>query len=304
MKKRRIGSSDLNVSELGLGCMSLPTDLQEAQQIIDTALDAGIQFFDTADLYHGGLNEEIVGAAIKEKRQQIVLATKVGNRIHPDGTGWSWDPSKKHIMNAVKESLRRLQTDYIDLYQLHGGTMEDNFNETIDAFEALKQEGVIREYGISSIRPTVIHRFLQHSQGISVMMQYNLLDRKPEEWFPMIAKGQASVITRGTLAKGLLTTEGHIRVQEMEQYSAYDSPQLQEMIKELQHHVPDLHAAAIAFTLQSDTVASALVGARTQQQLEASINAYDAPPASAAIDWMTTNLPVHRYEAHRLPIHE
>ena len=111
-------------------------------------------------------------------------------------------------MEAVKDSLKRLGTDYIDLYQLHGGTMEDNVSETIEAFEALKKEGVIREYGISSIRPNVIERFLSNSSAVSVMMQYSLLDRRPEEWFPMIRDAGASVITRGTLAKGLLTDEG------------------------------------------------------------------------------------------------
>ena len=75
--------------------------------------------------------------------------------------GWTWDPSKEHITEAVKKSLTRLGTDYIDLYQLHGGTMEDDVDETIDTFESLKKEGLIRQYGISSIRPTVINRFLE-----------------------------------------------------------------------------------------------------------------------------------------------
>ncbi len=91
--------------------------------------------------------------------------------------------------------------------------MEDNVSDTIEAFEALKQEGVIREYGISSIRPNVIERFLSNSSAVSVMMQYSLLDRRPEEWFPMIREAGASVITRGTLAKGLLTDEGIARAE-------------------------------------------------------------------------------------------
>lgn len=139
MNQRELGHSGLTVSELGLGCMSLPDDLQESKLIIDAALDAGINFFDTADLYDGGKNEELVGYALKNRREDIILATKVGNRLNPDGDGWTWDPTKRHIVSAVKDSLRRLGTDYIDLYQLHGGTMEDNAEETIEAFESLKK---------------------------------------------------------------------------------------------------------------------------------------------------------------------
>ena len=85
MKKRELGKSGLFVSELGLGTMSLPNDLNEAKKIIDTALHAGINFFDTADLYDGGKNEELVGQALKGKREEIILATKAGNKLNPDG---------------------------------------------------------------------------------------------------------------------------------------------------------------------------------------------------------------------------
>src|SRR5699024_6403991 len=100
----------------------------------------------------------------------------------------SWDPSKKHIKTAVKQSLQRLHTDYIDLYQLHGGTIDDPIDETIEAFEELKTEGLIREYGISSIRPNVIKQYIEKSSIRSVMMQYNLLDRRPEETMRLLAK--------------------------------------------------------------------------------------------------------------------
>lgn len=139
-EKRQLGNSDLFVTEMGLGCMSLGTSEAEAMRIIDEAIDLGINFFDTADLYDYGLNEEFVGKALKGKRDQIVLTTKVGNRWTEEKNGWSWDPSKNYIKAEVKESLRRLQTDYIDLYQLHGGTIEDPIDETIEAFEELKKK--------------------------------------------------------------------------------------------------------------------------------------------------------------------
>ena len=146
--------------------------------------------------------------------------------MNSDGEGWTWDSSKAHIMEAVKKSLMRLGTDYIDLYQLHGGTMEDNVDETIDAFESLKKDGLIRQYGISSIRPTVIKRFLDNSSAVSVMMQYSLLDRRPEEWFPMIHDAGASVITRGTIAKGFLTAEGLARAEKANGFVEYDAVEL------------------------------------------------------------------------------
>lgn len=202
MKKRQLGNSDLFVTEMGLGCMSLGTSETEAMRIVDEAIDLGINFFDTADLYDYGLNEEFVGKALKGKRDKIVLTTKVGNRWTEEKNGWSWDPSKAYIKAEVKESLRRLQTDYIDLYQLHGGTIEDPIDETIEAFEELKKEGIIRHYGISSIRPNVIREYAKRSNIVSVLMEYSLLNRRPEEWFPLLNEHQISVIARGPLAKG------------------------------------------------------------------------------------------------------
>lgn len=202
MKKRRLGNSDLLVSEIGLGCMSLGTVENHASEIIQSALDEGINYFDTADLYDFGMNEEIVGKNLKSVRDKVYIATKVGNRWNENKDSWSWDPSGAYIKTAVKDSLKRLGTDYIDLYQLHGGSISDNIGETVEAFEDLKKEGYIRYYGISSIRPNVIKEFTEKSELDSVMMQFNLLDRRPEEWLSLLANKQISIIARGPLAKG------------------------------------------------------------------------------------------------------
>ncbi|NYF24451.1 aldo/keto reductase [Sporosarcina sp. JAI121] len=300
MEKRELGKSGLYVSEIGLGCMSLPDDLGESKNIIDAAIHAGINFFDTADLYAGGRNEELVGAALKGKRNDIILATKAGNKMNPGGDGWTWDSSKAHIMDAVKKSLRRLDTDYIDLYQLHGGTMEDDVDETIDAFESLKIEGLIRQYGISSIRPTVIERFLASSSAISVMMQYNLLDRRPEEWFSMIYEAGASVITRGTIAKGFLTSEGLARAANANGFAEYDAGELNRTVQALSENSDDLHAGAIAFVLRDKTVASALIGARTTEQLLDSIIAYEKKTSVEEITQLATIAKMHNYKEHRV----
>ncbi|WP_203246410.1 aldo/keto reductase [Sporosarcina beigongshangi] len=300
MKKRDLGKSGLYVSEIGLGCMSLPNNLGESKNIIDAAIHAGINYFDTADLYEGGRNEELVGHAIKGRRQDIILATKAGNKMNPDGKGWTWDASKAHITEAIKKSLLRLETDYIDLYQLHGGIMEDNVDETIDAFDSLKKEGLIRQYGISSIRPTVIKRFLDKSTAISVMMQYSLLDRRPEEWFPMIHEAGASVVTRGTIAKGFLTAEGLARAEQANGFVDYDAAGLTRTVQTLSEQSADLHAAAIAYVLHDQTVASALVGARTTEQLLDSVIAYEKQVTDEEITRLRGISQFHTYREHRL----
>ena len=275
MKKRQLGKSDIFVSEIGLGCMSLPTNQVEANKIINLALENGITYFDTADLYDKGKNEEIVGNALKNKRQNIILATKVGNRLNESGEGWSWDPSKKWITSAIHQSLKRLQTDYIDIYQLHGGTMDDDVDEVIDTMESLKKEGLIREYGISSIRPNVIERFLQKSSAVSVMMQYSLLDRRPEEWFTLLEQNDATLLSRGTLAKGLLTADGLNRAKKTKEYLSYSQKELIAVIEQLQAINAPITSIAIQYVLQVKTNGSMVIGASRTEQLLESMKAYN-----------------------------
>ena len=176
-----------------------------AERLLQKAMDLGINFFDTADLYNQGENERVVGRALGAMRQEVFIATKVGNQLRPDGSGWDWNPRKEYILKAVDESLKRLQTDYIDLYQLHGGTLDDPIDETIEAFERLKDLGKIRAYGISSIRPNVIREYVARSQMVSVMMQYSLLDRRPEEsCLSLLNDHNIGVLVRGAVAKGML----------------------------------------------------------------------------------------------------
>lgn len=140
MKKRQLGTSNLHISEISLGCMSLPPNPAEAEEVIHAAIDAGINYFDTADLYNKGENEKVVGTALKQHRHNIYLASKVGNRWEEGKEGWGWDTSANYINKAVRDSLQRLQTDYLDLYQLHGGTTEDNWEGITDTFESLKKK--------------------------------------------------------------------------------------------------------------------------------------------------------------------
>ena len=209
MEYRILGHSGLKVSAIGLGCMSLKsTSEQEAIAVIHRALALGINLVDTADLYERGLNEALVGKALLGKRDQVVLATKVGNQARADGSGWDWNPRKAYILTAVEDSLRRLRTDRLDLYQLHGGTIEDPIDETIDAFETLKSQGKILHYGISSIRPNVIREYVLRSNVTSVMLQYSLADRRPEEAvLDLLLASGVGVLVRGALAQGMLVSK-------------------------------------------------------------------------------------------------
>ncbi|WP_045517445.1 aldo/keto reductase [Neobacillus niacini] len=281
MNKRKLGNSDLWVTELGLGCMSIGTEEKTAREIIETALDEGINYFDTADLYDFGENEKIVGAALKEVREKVFIATKVGNRWKSDRTGWSWDPSKSYIKEAVKQSLKRLNTDYIDLYQLHGGTIEDSIDETIEAFEELKSEGFIRYYGISSIRPNVIREYVKKSHLVSVMMQYSILDRRPEEEvLPMLHEHGISAVTRGPLAKGLLSDKMLEKVSQ-KGYQDYSQKELLDVLPALKDKLAadrSFTEIALQYNLAHPAVATVIAGASSPEQVRSNARSVRSQP--------------------------
>ncbi|QPQ36687.1 MULTISPECIES: aldo/keto reductase [unclassified Lysinibacillus] len=299
MKKRQLGSSNLYISEISLGGMSLSTDKQKAAAIVDMALDAGINYIDTADLYDFGANEQIIGSILGKRRQDVIVATKVGNRWTEGVEGWHWDASPAYIQEAVYKSLKRLGTDYIDVYQLHGGTIEDDWDGIMDTFENLKKEGVIREYGISSIRPNVLKRFLPASAAKSVMMQYSALDRRPEEWLDFIAGEGASVVTRGTVAKGLLTNTWKERLQRVDGYQTYTADELTATLTDLANHYEDLHAFGLAFNLKEHAIASTVIGASSQEQLAQTLTAYEKVNAITNFEVANTLTKAEQYADHR-----
>lgn len=263
---------------LGFGCMSLKPGSTDNEALLAEAVDLGITFFDTADLYDKGLNEELVGKALKAHRHNIILATKVGNQWRPDGTGWDWNPHKAYILKAVEDSLRRLQTDHIDLYQLHGGTLEDPIDETIEAFELLKKQGKIRDYGISSIRPNVIYEWLHRSSLRSVMMQYSILDRRPEEQcLDMISSKGVRVIVRGALAQGILVDKP------ARDYLGYSAKEVTEIKDYIKSFGKDLTTIALQYVCSNPAVRTVVVGIRTREQLHKALEAINAAPFDIAI---------------------
>ncbi len=279
INKRKIGPSDLYASELGLGTMSFKSKA-DTKAIIQYALEHGINFIDTADLYSFGEIEEWIGDAIKSNRERFILATKGGNRWENGETSWTWDPSKAYIKEAVKQSLKRLKTEYIDLYQLHGGTIEDPIEETIEAFEELKNEGLIRHYGISSIRPNVIKKYISLSNIVSVMVPYSLLDRRAEELLPLFQENEISVIARGPLAKGALTAETAEKTPAdgVLNYSKSDVLNLNEKIKTFNSR--SITEVALQFPLTEPSVASVIPGASSLAQLKMNIKAAMREPLS------------------------
>jgi len=297
MKYRNLGKTGIPISEIGFGCMSLGKNSDtQSIRLVHQAIDAGINYFDTADIYDAGDNEKLIGKAIKEHRNKIVLATKVGNKIKPGGgTGFDWDPSKKHILKAIDESLKRLQTDYINLYQLHGGTIDDPIDETIEAFEILKQQGKILHYGISSIRPNVIREYVKRSNIESVMMQYSLLDRRPEEaMLSLLEEHKISMMARGALAQGLLIDKPP---KEYVQQSTAGVKNMKELLILLSGTKEKSADAAIYFVLQNTAVTSAIIGFRAGEQLKEVLNSSFSLSKEALQTLL--KLPAKKYLEHR-----
>ena len=288
----------MKISRIGFGCMSLDAGNSAAEKILQQAVSWGINFFDTADMYQRGLNEELVGRAFKGIRDKVILAGKVGNQWRPDGSGWDWNPTKKYILEAVEKSLQRLQTDYIDLYQLHGGTINDPMDETIEAFELLKAQGKIHYYGISSIRPDVIREYVKRSGIVSVMMQYSLIDRQPEEeMLDLLYKNNIGVLARGSLAKGLLVSKPATAFLN---YSAEQVKLAADAIRNLSDEKRKPTQTALQFVLQNPAITSSVVGIRTLDQLNEAVVAMDSKPLNPKERERLTNaIPANVYEDHR-----
>ena len=275
--QKNILKSGIEISELGLGCMSLGTDYKKAQPIIESAIDNGITYFDTADIYDQGVNEEIVGKALKkyQNRDDIVIGTKVGNRLTDDGH-MTWDPSKKHIKESVKGSLKRLGLNHLDLYQLHGGTIDDPLDETISAFDELKQEGYIRAYGISSIRPNVIDYYLKNCQIETLMSQFNLIDNRPESLINDVHDKQVKILARGPVFKGLLTSKSVDVIDEKFKNGVLDYTQdeLGSTIASIKELESNLTALSFKYLTSHDAMGSIIVGASSVEQLEENVRNY------------------------------
>jgi len=213
MEYRNLGRSGLKVSPLCLGAMMFgdQTDEQNSRQIVDKAREAGVNFIDTADAYAAGRSEEIVGRAIRADRDRWVVATKVG---YPAGvpTATGADLSRKYIMSAVDASLRRLGTDYIDLYYLHRDDAGTPLAETVRTLADLVRQGKIRYFGLSNFHAWRLAEVVRlcGEMGIdppaALEPQYNAMNRMPEaELLPACSFYGVGVVPYSPLARGVLS---------------------------------------------------------------------------------------------------
>jgi aryl-alcohol dehydrogenase-like predicted oxidoreductase len=292
------GKSGFSISRLSLGCMSLPAEEKSATQIIHLALDSGINYFDTADIYADGLNETIVGKALRNRRNDVVIASKVGNVRRADG-GLDWNPSKKHILKSIDGTLSRLGTNFVDVYQLHGGTIQDNFEDTVEAFEQLKKDGKIRCYGISSVRPNVIRRYIEQSSITSEMIQYSVLDRRPEEeCLEWLKEADIAVLARGSLAQGMLINKP------AQPYLGLDEKQVKNArnaVHALTKEGRNATHVALRYVLQNPAITSAVVGIRNEEQIRDVLGTIDSEPLSPAeIAGLRGAVSEIRYLEHRV----
>jgi aryl-alcohol dehydrogenase-like predicted oxidoreductase len=210
MKLRRLGASGLKVSEVGLGCnnFGMRIDAKATDAVVGAALDAGITLFDTADIYGGTKSEEFLGKALGKRRGEVVLATKFGMRIGDDPRRMGG--SRRWIMRAVEDSLTRLSTDWIDLYQLHSPDPDTPIDETLRALDDLVTQGKVRYIGNSNFSGWQIADADWTAAGgtrfISAQNQYSLLERKAEyEVLPACEHFGLGFLPFFPLASGLLS---------------------------------------------------------------------------------------------------
>lgn len=281
MKKRYLKRADIYVSEIGFGCMSLGDTHVSNARLIGQAIDGGVNYFDTADLYQKGFNEETLGRALKGKRDQVIIASKVGNELNPNGEGWRWNPSKNYILKAIDKSLKRLQVEQIDLYQLHGGTVQDPIDEIIEAFEILKDVGKIKAYGLSSIRPNVINEYIKKSNFVTDMLQYSLLDRRAEEEvLPKLKGVGVGVMVRGSLAKGLLANK---RISNYLNWNIQHIDNMRDKLISFSNEKITSSQLSIQWVLNNESVSTVVVGFRNTAQLVDTLKVNSVPKMSADI---------------------
>ncbi|MBY3620813.1 aldo/keto reductase [Acinetobacter sp. CUI P1] len=296
----KLGNTGLDVSKLCLGCMSFGVaerwihqwvlNEEQSRVVIKKALDLGINFFDTANVYSDGTSEEIVGRAIKEyaNRDEIVLATKVYNRMHegPNGAGLS----RKAIMSEIDKSLKRLGTDYVDLYQIHRWDYHTPIEETMEALHDVVKAGKARYIGASAMYAWQFQKALYVAEKngwtrfVSMQNHLNLIYREEErEMLPLCKEEKIGVIPYSPLASGRLTRDWAVSTHRSEtdqiQKSKYDKTAdtdrvVVERVATIaeNHGVPRIHIA-LAWLLQKEPVTAPIIGATRTSHLEDAVGA-------------------------------
>jgi aryl-alcohol dehydrogenase-like predicted oxidoreductase len=294
MRRRRLGSSDLEVSVVGLGCNNFGGRIDEvaSRAVIDAALDAGIDFFDTADVYgNRGGSEEIIGRALAGRRDQVVLATKFG---HDLGDGETARGARPYIRKALEASLRRLQTDRIDLYQYHRPDGVTPVEETLAALDELVQEGKVRAIGSSNFTAEMVAAAdaVAVARGltpfVSEQSEYSWLARDAEaELLPVCERLGIGFIPYFPLASGLLTgkyrrgeptPEGtRLHGRELDEQRLERVEQLEELARTFGVSLLELSIGGLA---AQPAVASVIAGATKPEQVRANAAAGSWEPSA------------------------
>lgn len=284
MKMRRLGRTDSFVSAVGLGGWPFgggydwgPVDASQAEKAVLAALDAGISLIDTAPVY--GESEAFLGRILKGRRSQVILATKCG--LAKNGSWTDHDLSPQTIRRQLDESLSRLQTDYIDLYQIHYPDPKVPLEEALSELARQKQAGKIRHIGLCNVTAEEIIRASRVTEIVSVQNEYSLLHpQKGEAVFKACREAGVSFISYGTLCGGILSgkykTAPNLRRADARNYfykcyradAFLKAQETARRVKKLAAHLQVSPAAvAVAWALSNQTVSCALTGARTAEQI-------------------------------------
>jgi aryl-alcohol dehydrogenase-like predicted oxidoreductase len=283
MEYRTLGRTGLRVSAIGLGTMVHaghfgPMKDEESLGAIDAALDLGVNFIDTSDAYGAGYSETLLGKALKGKREKVILATKGGNVMTGPDRGKT-NFSADYIGRVMDESLKRLQADHIDLYQLHNPNVEVIRNGDVwELLERRKKAGKIRHYGVSINKIEEALAALEGGLSDTIQLEYNLLVQEPaEKVFPLAQKKNVAIIARVPLRRGLLT--GKLKPEDQQGFQKDDVRARNfagdifpkelakvEKLRFLEKPGRSLAQAAIAFCLAHPAVCVVIPGARNDRQ--------------------------------------
>jgi aryl-alcohol dehydrogenase-like predicted oxidoreductase len=303
MKMRFMGNTGIKVSELCLGAMTFggrgfwtiigALEQKEATALVNQAIDGGINFFDTADVYSEGLAEEILGKALGTKRKDIVLATKVRGRTGKGANDIGL--SRLHIIESCNASLKRLGTDYIDLYQVHSFDPRTPQEETLRALDDLVRTGKVRYIGASNHTGWQLMKALAVSERqnlekyVTLQAYYSLVARELEnELVPLCLDQDLGILTWSPLGGGFLTgkyrrgkprPEGARRTDPKNQFLQFDEEKGFAIVDELEriagNHQATITQAALNYLLRKPGVSSAIIGARNGEQLSDTLRTTD-----------------------------
>ena len=295
MKYRTLGKTGLKVSEVGFGAWAIggnsfgnsygPTDDKTSLETISKAIELGCNFFDTADAYGHGHSEELLGRALKERGDNYVIATKVGADFYHDPPRMNFNPD--YLSFALAKSCERLQTDHVDLYQLHNPPIQYLKSRKIfEGLEKLRNAGRIRHYGVSIHDPEEGLLAMKYGRPAAIQVVFNLLRQEEKnQLFQAAQENNVAIIAREPLANGFLTgkftadssfPEGDIRFNFPRNYF-HGLTKAAKQLTFLRSDSRTMGQAAIRFVLDHKEVSTVIPGGKTPEQVEENIGASEMP---------------------------